>query len=90
MLALASPWSEQVLLAEGRCEGTISRDPRGSGGFGYDPLFVLAELDGRAMAELTEAEKNAVSHRARAARALKQLLVDVINGQLDEAERISG
>lgn len=90
VLALASPWTDAVELAEGRCEGTIARDPRGSGGFGYDPLFVVADLDGRAMAELSEREKNAVSHRARAARELRRLLLALIDRQLDEAERISG
>lgn len=90
VLALATPWSEEVRVAEGRCEGTIARDPRGSGGFGYDPLFVVAELDGRAMAELEEREKNSVSHRARAARALSGIVLDLLDAQLDEAERIAG
>ena len=90
VLALASPWSGEVKIAEGRCDGTIARDPRGSGGFGYDPLFVVAELGGRAMAELSEQEKNTVSHRARAARAARTLLLEAVNAQLDEAERIAG
>jgi XTP/dITP diphosphohydrolase len=90
VLALATPWSDDVKIAEGRCEGTIARDPRGSGGFGYDPLFVVAELDGRAMAELEEREKNSVSHRARAARALTTIVLDLLAAQLDEAERIAG
>lgn len=90
VLALASPWTDEVRIAEGRCEGTISRDPRGSGGFGYDPLFVVANQGGRAMAELSEQEKNTVSHRARAARALRAILLDVVNAQLDEAERVAG
>jgi XTP/dITP diphosphohydrolase len=90
VLALATPWSDDVKVAEGRCEGTIARDPRGSGGFGYDPLFVVAELDGRAMAELEEREKNSVSHRARAARALTAIVLDLLAAQLDEAERIAG
>jgi XTP/dITP diphosphohydrolase len=90
VLALASPWSDSVRIAEGRCEGTIARDPRGSGGFGYDPLFVVSELDGRAMAELSEHEKNTISHRARAARAARSILIEVIQDQLDEAERIAG
>ena len=58
-------------VVEGRCEGTLAREPRGSGGFGYDPAFVPADRDdGRTMAELTPAEKDAISHRGRAARAL--------------------
>jgi XTP/dITP diphosphohydrolase len=90
VLALASPWNEEVQIAEGRCDGTIARDPRGSGGFGYDPLFVVAGLDGRAMAELSEQEKNSVSHRARAARALRPILLDLVDRMRDEAERIAG
>lgn len=58
---------------EGRCEGTLANEPRGSGGFGYDPAFVPADTgpeDARTMAELSPAEKHAISHRGRAARAL--------------------
>jgi len=58
---------------EGRCEGTLATEPRGSGGFGYDPAFVPDDTgpdDERTMSELTPAEKNAISHRGRAARAL--------------------
>lgn len=52
------------VAVQGTCEGLIGLAPRGTGGFGYDPLFVLP--DGRTMAELTTAEKNAVSHRGKA------------------------
>ena len=62
-------------LVEGRCTGTLAAEPRGSGGFGYDPAFVPDDLDGgRTMAELTPAEKDAISHRGRAARALRDHL----------------
>lgn len=60
-------------IFEGRCEGTLAREPRGDGGFGYDPAFLPAETgpdDQRTMAELSPAEKHAISHRGRAARAL--------------------
>ena len=91
VLALANPWSnEDVRIAEGRVDGIIARDPRGSGGFGYDPLFLAVEAEGRAMAELSEAEKNAISHRARAARAMRPVLIDLINRELDRAEKIAG
>ena len=91
VLALVSPWKEgDVQVAEGTCEGEIARAPRGSGGFGYDPLFIVPAFDGRAMAELTEDEKNSISHRARAALALKPLLIRAINERLDEVERIAG
>ena len=63
-LAIAGP-DGAVEVVEGVCEGTISIEPRGTNGFGYDPLFVLPER-GQTMAELTPAEKNAISHRARA------------------------
>ena len=64
-------------LFEGRCEGTLASEPRGSGGFGYDPAFIPDDTgsdDGRTMAELAPAEKHAISHRGRAARALARHL----------------
>jgi XTP/dITP diphosphohydrolase len=62
------------LVVEGRCEGTLSDDPRGTGGFGYDPAFVPDEHPDRTMAELSPAEKAAISHRGKAARALRERL----------------
>jgi XTP/dITP diphosphohydrolase len=62
---------------EGRCEGTLVSDPRGKGGFGYDPAFVPDDTgsgDERTMAELSPDEKHAISHRGRAARALAEAL----------------
>ena len=62
-------------LFAGRCTGTLAAEPRGDGGFGYDPAFVPDDVhDGRTMAELAPAEKDAISHRGRAARALLALL----------------
>jgi XTP/dITP diphosphohydrolase len=64
-------------VVEGRCEGTLIDEPRGTGGFGYDPAFVpddTASDDRRTMAELSPAEKHAISHRGRAARALAAAL----------------
>jgi XTP/dITP diphosphohydrolase len=55
--------------AEGACKGTLLVRPRGSGGFGYDPIFVPPGYP-RTMAELSLAEKNAISHRGQALRAL--------------------
>jgi XTP/dITP diphosphohydrolase len=60
--------------AEGTCDGAITRQAVGAEGFGYDPVFVPDEGDGRTFAELTREEKNAVSHRGRAFRALARLL----------------
>jgi XTP/dITP diphosphohydrolase len=60
---------------EGTCEGTLAREPRGSGGFGYDPAFIPRETsDDRTMAELEPAEKHAISHRGRAAALLARHL----------------
>lgn len=58
------------VMAQGSVEGTIIDEPRGGGGFGYDPVFVPAAGDGRTFAEMDDAEKNAISHRGRAFRAL--------------------
>lgn len=62
-----------VVAAEGECRGTILRTPRGTGGFGYDPVFFVTGL-GRSMAELTEEEKNSVSHRGNALRLFEPKL----------------
>jgi XTP/dITP diphosphohydrolase len=68
-LAYAEPGAETRVFTE-RCEGELAHEPRGDGGFGYDPAFVPADInDGRTMAELSVAEKDAISHRGRAARA---------------------
>jgi XTP/dITP diphosphohydrolase len=63
-------------LFEGTTTGTVAAEPRGERGFGYDPLFVPDDgpRDGRTMAELTDAEKDAISHRGRAARAFEEWL----------------
>jgi XTP/dITP diphosphohydrolase len=60
---------------EESCHGLLTHTPRGTGGFGYDPAFLPVEIgDGRTMAELTAAEKDAISHRGRAARAFRDWL----------------
>ena len=67
VLAYVNAAGEEGLF-EGRCEGRLAEQPRGSGGFGYDPAFLPNDLqDGRTMAELSPTEKNAISHRGRAA-----------------------
>ncbi len=63
------------LTVDGVCPGTITREERGGGGFGYDAVFVPDEGDGRTFAEMTEDEKHAISHRGRAVRGLIDLLV---------------
>ena len=68
LVAVLPDGSERV--AEGRVDGTIAPAPRGAGGFGYDPVFVPAG-ETRTIGELTDAEKDALSHRGRAAAALR-------------------
>jgi XTP/dITP diphosphohydrolase len=72
VLALVAPDGKE-LTAEGRFEGFVLDAPKGAGGFGYDPLF-QPEGDTRSLAEYADAEKNAVSHRGRAARRLREML----------------
>ena len=65
---IAIAWRhDDIELHTGVCEGVVIDSPRGSSGFGYDPVFLIAEL-GRTMAELSQAEKNRVSHRGMAVR----------------------
>jgi XTP/dITP diphosphohydrolase len=73
-VALARLPDGREAVAEGVVEGTIAAAPRGDAGFGYDPVFVPDEGDGRTFAEMTPEEKNAISHRARAFRALATVL----------------
>jgi XTP/dITP diphosphohydrolase len=69
-LAYADPSGDERLF-EGVCEGRLADAPRGSGGFGYDPAFIPDDAPGeRTMAELSPDEKDAISHRGRATRAL--------------------
>ena len=71
VIALVDPATGEERTFEGRCAGVLSGDPRGTGGFGYDPAFVPSgDHTGRTMAELTPAEKDSISHRGRAARSL--------------------
>jgi XTP/dITP diphosphohydrolase len=67
------PDDPEPLIAEGRWHGEVIATPRGAGGFGYDPHFLLPEL-GRTAAELVPDEKNAVSHRGKALRRLVEML----------------
>jgi XTP/dITP diphosphohydrolase len=85
-LAYVEPGGHEEVV-HGRCEGVLAHEPRGEGGFGYDPAFVPDDLPGdeRTMAELTPAEKDAISHRGRAARALVARLLAA-----DEAARPAG
>jgi XTP/dITP diphosphohydrolase len=76
VLALADvtgPLGDAVITADGACEGIVLGAPRGTGGFGYDPLFWVPEL-GQTFAELGVGTKGELSHRARAMQAIKPRL----------------
>jgi XTP/dITP diphosphohydrolase len=75
VIAIAAPDGKAELFS-GECPGLIIDKPRGENGFGYDPIFYLPEL-GKTMAELTLAEKNKISHRARAAEKAREYLIDI-------------
>jgi XTP/dITP diphosphohydrolase len=75
-LAYVDPATGEERMFFGECRGTLTNRPRGSGGFGYDPAFVPdGDRSGRTMAELDDEEKDAISHRGRALRALTEWLV---------------
>ena len=79
---IAVAWPEgPVDVYSGDCHGRIVRTPRGTGGFGYDPIFLIPEL-GKTMAELTPCAKNRVSHRAVAARKAAAALAAADHGPL--------
>ena len=83
VLAVASPDGRIVAQAEGVCRGRIGHERRGTGGFGYDPLFVPDGMGGRTMAELSADEKDAISHRGEAFRRLRASLASLAP-RLDE------
>ncbi len=69
VIAYVTPEGDEHLF-EGRVSGTLADDPSGTKGFGYDPIFIADETPGRTMADLDDDEKDAISHRGRAAREL--------------------
>jgi XTP/dITP diphosphohydrolase len=85
-MAYVEPGGGEAVV-EGRCEGRLTHEPRGTGGFGYDPAFVPDDYPGdeRTMAELEPEEKDNISHRGRAARALSIRLA-----QAEEEGRMRG
>jgi XTP/dITP diphosphohydrolase len=84
-IAYVEPGGREEVV-HGRCEGRLTHEPRGTGGFGYDPAFVPDDHPGElTMAELTPEEKDAISHRGRAARELRNRLV-----QAEDAARPPG
>ena len=74
-IAYVDPASGAEQLFEGRCSGRLAEEPRGQGGFGYDPAFLADDgPSGMTMAQLSDEQKDAISHRGRAARALQAWL----------------
>jgi XTP/dITP diphosphohydrolase len=76
-IAYVDPRTRTEHVVEARCTGTMAAEPRGEGGFGYDPIFLPDDVEaaaGRTMAELSPEEKGAISHRGRAARELVEWL----------------
>jgi XTP/dITP diphosphohydrolase len=72
-IALADPKGDIQVVTEGRCHGLITKELRGQGGFGYDPLFLIPEYH-RTFGELSSRVKHALSHRARALAKLRPML----------------
>ena len=77
--ALCAP-DGRLFRAEGRVDGSIALAPRGTNGFGYDPLFLPVEAPGRTLAELRSADKNRLSHRGRALEGLRPVLEALARG----------
>jgi len=75
-MVLASPDGKEWDV-EDRCEGEIAFELTGSGGFGYDPLFFVPQF-GKTMAELTMDQKNSISHRGKALRHMKDVLLEIL------------
>ncbi len=80
-VAVVTPAGDEVVI-RGEVEGRIGREPRGENGFGYDPLFTPAGSD-RTMAELTNDEKNAISHRGRAFEGALPHIIDAANRDIN-------
>jgi|YNPNPStandDraft_1061719.scaffolds.fasta_scaffold55576_2 XTP/dITP diphosphohydrolase len=86
---LALWWCGQEYLVEGVLDGFIALEERGTGGFGYDPIFFVPEL-GRTLAELSAEEKNAISHRGRAGQNMRALLLRLLARDCPEAQTQQG
>ncbi|MFP4020422.1 MAG: XTP/dITP diphosphatase [Halanaerobium sp.] len=73
VIALVDPFKNIEITVEGRCEGIIAQEPAGENGFGYDPIFYLPEYD-KTMAQISQLEKNKISHRGRALQKMKRAI----------------
>ena len=77
VVALCGPGGVERIV-RGTCEGRIAFEPRGNGGFGYDPIFIPDGFTGKHLAELGDAVKNTISHRARALAAMRAHLIEYV------------
>ncbi|MDD4262780.1 MAG: non-canonical purine NTP pyrophosphatase, partial [Syntrophaceticus schinkii] len=82
VIALVTPQGREY-LSEGICEGTITTQPCGTKGFGYDPLFLIPSL-GKTFAELGSDVKNRISHRSMAMRAMRDVLIHLLEEGIEE------
>jgi XTP/dITP diphosphohydrolase len=89
VLALASPWTDEIIVEQGHCLGRIARAPRGGGGFGYDPLFVVEGSEDRSLAELDPDSLAAVSPRVRAMDALRNRFAKILADLISDVDRIA-
>ena len=76
----------KIKMFEGSLEGEIAREKSGNGGFGYDPIFIADEYPGLTLADISEEEKNAISHRGKALRAMAQWLNSVTPSEVEESK----
>lgn len=76
VIVIAEPNVDTVRIAKGELRGIIGQSPRGTNGFGYDPIFVVPEY-GKTVAELDSETKNALSHRGRAARIARDIIAEI-------------
>lgn len=91
ILCLVDPWAPggaATTTVQGTCEGRIALSPKGAGGFGYDPLFLVGDGD-RTIAELSDQEKNAISHRARAVQELRNRIAMLFEERVKTTERVA-
>jgi len=87
-MAVVDPWNPgQPIVVEGRVEGRIARTVSGTGGFGYEPLFIVDGKD-RTLAELSEDERNEIGHRARVLQELAPKLEALVNARIEEADAV--
>lgn len=83
VIVIAEPGVDSVRIAKGELRGIIGQSPRGTNGFGYDPIFIVPEY-GKTVAELDSETKNTLSHRGRAARIAREIIADMAGAQQAE------